>query len=368
MRVLQVTPAFFPGIGGIETVVQELVIHLRRNGVESDVAHLSPGHASSRRDQMGDFTVFRVPLRPNRFIGVASGLGQLFQDYDLIHVHDPQLMAVSANVILFGRGKKKVLSTHGGYMHTSNHALFKRIHWGLVARPLLRQYDAILASGEQDFELYRSKAPHARLIQNGVNVEKFDSIVRTSAPCAARWIYWGRLSRNKRLDNLIASVGACRRSGLDVDLLVAGRDFDGLEPALRAQIAELGLAEHVHIAGPLSDKELANELERRSVFVTASEYEGFGLSLIEAMAAGLVVLCRDIPPMNGFVDDGKNGVFLSFDGGDEDLAALKALCAKPEAELAAMQNNARARAQAYGWKNAVQKFIAAYENVLANRI
>jgi alpha-1,3-mannosyltransferase len=368
MRVLQVTPVFFPGLGGIETVVLELVKHLRRDGVSTDVLHLAPDHGAMRQDMIDDFTVFRAPLRPNRLVGLAPAIGPILKDYDVVHVHDPQLMAVSANVILFGRGKKKALSTHGGYIHTANHALFKKLHWALLARPLLNCYDAILASSEQDFALFKSKAPHARLIQNGVNVEKFISVVRKSAPSATRWIYWGRLSRNKRFDNLIDYVRACRQSGLDIDLLIAGRDFDGLLPSIHAQIAEYGLADNIRVVGSLSDAELMAELEQRSVFITASEYEGFGLSVIEAMAAGLLVLCRDMAPLNGFVENGKNGAFVSLDGAAADLNAITALCAAPEGRIAAMQDNTRATSQLYSWDSAVKKYASVYEDLLADRL
>ncbi len=366
MRILQVTPAFFPGVGGIETVVRELVTHLRRGGVITDVLHLAPGQ-TVRQESIDDFTVFRTPLWPNRLVGLAPRIAPILRDYDIIHVHDPQLMAVSANVIISSLGKKKALSTHGGYRHTANHALFKRLHWALLAQTLLNGYDAILASSEQDFEAFKAKAPHTELIQNGVNVTKFQSVTRKSAPSATRWIYWGRLSRNKRLDNLVDYVRACRQSGLDIDLLIAGRDFDGLLPSIHAQIAEYGLADNVHVVGPLSDADLMAELGRRSVFITASEYEGFGLSVIEAMAAGLLVLCRDKAPLNGFVEKGKNGAFVSFDGSAADLDAITALCNAPEQRISAMQSDARATAQLYNWESAVKKYAATYEDLLADR-
>ncbi len=368
MKVLQVTPVFFPGLGGIESVVLELVRHLRRDGVATDVLHLAPGNGAMRRDAMDDFTIFRASLRPNRLVGLAPAIAPILKDYDVIHVHDPQLMAVSANVMLFGQGKKKALSTHGGFMHTAKHALFKKLHWALLAGPLLHCYDAVLASSEHDFEFFKAKAPHTKLIPNGVNVEKFKSVIRKSVPSATRWIYWGRLSRNKRFDNLIDAVRACRLSGLDIDLLIAGRDFDGLLPSIHAQIAEYGLADNIHVVGPLSDADLMAELQQRSVFVTASEYEGFGLSVIEAMAAGLLVLCRDMDPLNGFVENGKNGAFVSFDGSAADLKAITALCAAPEAKVAAMQENARATSEFYSWDSAVKKYASAYEDLLADRI
>jgi len=66
------------------------------------------------------------------------------------------------------------------------------------------------------------------------------------------------------------------------------------------------------------------EIRQRAVFITGSEYEGFGIGILEAMAAGKIVLCRDMAPINGFVERGATGFFLDFDMGEKDLAVIRA--------------------------------------------
>ena len=126
MKILHITPTFFPAVGGIETVVRELMGHLRRRGFEADAMHIAPENRLAQ-EGLDNSLVWRVPLYPNRLVGIAPSIRSILRRYDILHVHDPQLMAISGNVLSQGRGQKKVLSTHGGYGHTSQHG------WGKAA-------------------------------------------------------------------------------------------------------------------------------------------------------------------------------------------------------------------------------------------
>ncbi|HEX6495135.1 MAG TPA: glycosyltransferase family 4 protein [Acidobacteriaceae bacterium] len=366
MKILHITPTLFPAVGGIETVVRELMGHLRRRGFEADAMHIATGNRPMQ-ERLDDSIVWRVPLYPNRLVGMAPSIRFILRQYDILHVHDPQLAAISGNVLVQGRGQKKVLSTHGGYRHTARHGWAKAAHWRWFAAPTLNQYDFILASSQSDYELFRSRAAHVRLVPNGVNVEKFLSIEPAVDPDPKRWIYWGRLARNKRLDLLIELVAQARERELRIDLLIAGHDFDGLESTLRARINALRLENQVRLAGMLSDAELMREVANRTVFVTATEHEGFGLSVIEAMAAGLIALCRDMPPLNAFVSSGENGLLLRFDQSDSDLSLVQRLCASTAEEILRMRRNARSSAHVHSWESAIEQYIDVYEELMSGK-
>jgi alpha-1,3-mannosyltransferase len=366
MKILHITPTFFPAVGGIETVVRELMGHLRRRGFEADAMHIAPGNHLAQ-EELDNSLVYRVPLHPNRIIGIASSIRSLLRRYDILHVHDPQLMAISGNALLHGRGQKKVLSTHGGYGHTSQYGWGKAAHWRWFAAPILSRYDCILASSQSDYELFRKRAAHVRLVPNGVNVEKFLSIEPAADPDPRRWIYWGRLSRNKRLDLLIDLVAQAREREVGIDLLIVGSDFDGLESTLQARINAQRLENQVRLAGRLSDAELRREMASRTVFVTASEHEGFGLSVIEAMAAGLIAVCRDMSPLNAFVSAGESGLLLRFDQGESDLSLIQRLCASSTEELLRMRGNARSAARVHSWEFVIAQYIDVYEELMGGR-
>jgi alpha-1,3-mannosyltransferase len=364
MKVLHVTPTFAPSIGGIETVVVGLTSHLSRYGIAADVLHVSCSNNRLRRDSANGCTVWRVPLFPHRLVGVIPPIRSLLMSYDLLHVHDPQGMALSANILVQGRGRKKLLSTHGGYFHTTRYSPIKKLHWNLFAGAMLKHYDEVLASSIADYQTFKSRAPHVKLVANGVDTSRFATVTRSPTPPLTDWLFCGRLSRNKRIDLLIDTVKRSRDAGLNINLTIIGQDFDGLLPAIHAQVGRYELRDHVRVLGPLSELDLLAEFASHTVFITASEYEGFGLSVIEAMSAGLVVICRNISPLNSFVTHGKNGILIAFDGGSDDFLSLKALCSASSAQLSDMQDLARTAARAHSWETVIKQYIEVYENVL----
>jgi alpha-1,3-mannosyltransferase len=364
MKILHITPTIYPDVGGIETVVRDLMRNLRHKGFVADALHIAVGNRRMR-DQLDDSLVWRMPLFPHRLIGVVPSIQPIIREYDILHVHDPHLMALSLNALLRAHGKPIVLSTHGGYRHTSRHSSIKAIHWKFLAPSILNQYDEVLASSHSDWEFFKAKAPRIKLVPNGVNIERFLSIGRAADTNPMRWIYWGRLSKNKRLDIVIDSVAQAHLSGLSIDLLIVGSDFDGLLPSLRARVDQYALQAHIRFAGQLSDTELLKEIATRSVFISASEHEGFGLSIIEAMAAGMIVICRDMPPLNAFVSPGRNGVLLKFDRSASDLSLIRGLCSAPADKLCEMRRNARNAAGQYSWDAVIGQYIDVYTRLSA---
>jgi alpha-1,3-mannosyltransferase len=367
MRVLQITPLYAPSIGGIEDVVRSLAKSLVRAGFVCDVAEVNTSHRQFSSDRLDTSAVFRVPLHGHRLIGLAPALRRLVKDYDLLHVHDPQLMGLSANAAFWGRGKPMVMSTHGGFFHTNSHSLAKRLHARFSARAMLSLYAVVLASSEADYAAFKQLSPRVKLVPNGVNTDKFSAIGRTHSPDFLNWIYWGRFSRNKRIDCVIAYAAAARKRGFDIKLTICGTDFDKLLPALKELISGHHLQQHVEIVDSPSDADLLERIRDNSVFITASEYEGFGLSVIEALAAGLPVICRNISPLNGFIAADLNGTLLSFDGSARDHAVLDAFLSQPAETASMMSSRNREAARRYSWAHAQQAFEQVYRTVLAGR-
>ena len=363
MKVLHVTPAFYPQVGGIELVVQNLAVHSKRLGVDAEVLHVATEIKELSTLTVDGVKVTKVPLRGHRLIGYAPQMRQALEGFDLLHVHDPQLMAISANVMLSGSALPRVLSTHGGFNHTHRLEGFKRLHERFALSRMLAPYRMVLATSQTDatyFGKFVTPADRLRVTGNGIDVARYRVSDRAAEGDVHRWIYWGRLSANKRVDCLIASVERLRAADHRVDLLIAGTDVDGLAAGYQARIDAAGLGDSVRIAPPLSDTDLKAELRQRTVFITGSEYEGFGLTLLEAMAAGLLVVCRDVEPMNGFVQSGVNGLCLDFDGSDADLARLADFVSMDAARQQAMRAASIAFADTYDWPRIAERFIGAY--------
>jgi glycosyltransferase involved in cell wall biosynthesis len=98
----------------------------------------------------------------------------------------------------------------------------------------------------------------------------------------------------KGLDVLLDALA--RPSAPEVPLLVVGQPgWGGVDVARRA--GELGLGGRVRLLGRLPDEDLAVVLSRAAVLVAPSRAEGFGLPVLEAMAAGVPVVSSDAPAL-----------------------------------------------------------------------
>lgn len=361
MRILHVTPTVRPAIGGIEAVVEGLCLKLAERGHVADIAHVAPQIARND-ERFGHSLIHRVPLIGHPFAGLAPALGPIACSYDLLHVHDPQLLAITASVILFCRGMPAVLSTHGGYFHSGDRALAKALHQRLLARTLLKRYALVLASSKSDLERFGKFSPRCVLAENGVDVRRFSAIEPALDRSPYSWLYWGRLSRNKRVDLVVDLAVQARAFGYPVTLTICGNDFDGSGVALAARISRGGL-DFVRMLPGGSDDKIANLVRSAGIYVIGSEHEGFGLTVIEAMASGLAVIARDVAPLNGFVDN-DNGLILRFDGGATDAGRLQNFLSALPSCYEALSRAARSRAQFFAWDTRIDDFLHYYATAL----
>jgi D-inositol-3-phosphate glycosyltransferase len=120
-------------------------------------------------------------------------------------------------------------------------------------------------------------------------------------------ISWRTKMNYDRLLRLMAQLA--RASSAEVELVVAGADSDGESAQVRNLAATLGLSSKVRLITDFPDEQKATIYSASDVFVSLSDnlQESFGLALVEAMAAGLPVLCTDWDGYRDIVEDGVQG-------------------------------------------------------------
>ncbi|MGH9900893.1 MAG: glycosyltransferase family 4 protein, partial [Pyrinomonadaceae bacterium] len=116
----------------------------------------------------------------------------------------------------------------------------------------------------------------------------------------------GRVSPQKGLLYAIRALPAIRERHPSVHLLSVGATADAQWRArLEAEARALGVAGHVHIVGPRRD--VPDLLRVCDLFVFPSLYEGLGIALIEAMAAGRACVATNTAPLTEIIDHGRDG-------------------------------------------------------------
>jgi len=164
----------------------------------------------------------------------------------------------------------------------------------------------------------------------------------------------GTLSRRKGLDVLLRAAAAMRRPA---PVVLAGPIGDHAA-ALRHLIDELGIGERVMVLGAVDDRTLAGLYRAALALCFPSRAEGFGLPLLEAMAAGLPVVATDLEVIREVTD---GAAVLTP---PEDHLALAAVLDKVVADGALrsrLSAAGRLRAASFTWEAAASRTLGAYQ-------
>jgi glycosyltransferase involved in cell wall biosynthesis len=157
--------------------------------------------------------------------------------------------------------------------------------------------------------------------------------------------------------NLERLVRAFARSKRDFKLVLAGmRGFHAA--AVERAIAESGAGASVEITGWIPREELYRLYSRAHAFVYPSTFEGFGMPLLEAMAAGIPVACSRIAPLEEVAGDAA----LFFDPASEEQMSAAIERIMDDAPLRdRLATAGRERAHEFTWEKTARETLVALE-------
>lgn len=367
MRIVHVVRQFRPAIGGLEDVVWELATGQAAAGhrvrvVTLDRIFRSSGERLPPRETEAGVEIVRIPFFGSSRYPIAPSVLAHIRDADVVHVHGIDFffdyLAWTASL----HGRKLVVSTHGGFFHTPWAARLKRLYFNTMTRFSLRRYAGVATVSAADDELFRSiRHRGITCIENGVNLDRY----RDGAAHAPRktMITVGRLASNKRLDRMIAMLAAARRRDPDWRLIVAGRPWELSAEDLAAMARDAGVADAVEIVASPSEDEMRQLMGRSSILLSASEYEGFGVAVVEGLSAGLVPLLSGIAPFRRLVERTGLGRIVDFTDPHAAAGALLAWWPVIERDHAELRERAMQAAEEFDWRRAGRRYEALYEAV-----
>jgi glycosyltransferase involved in cell wall biosynthesis len=166
----------------------------------------------------------------------------------------------------------------------------------------------------------------------------------------------GTVQPRKRVERVIEAFVRADGAARGWELVIAGRLRPGYAPPWLQT-----LPPGVRWLGPLGDEELRTLYAAAEVALTASEYEGFGLTVLEAMASGCAVIAPGVSSVPEVAGDGA----LLVPRSDATLLgdALASLL-DDRAARAALAERARRRAAGFTWEAAARRTRQVYEDVL----
>jgi glycosyltransferase involved in cell wall biosynthesis len=158
-------------------------------------------------------------------------------------------------------------------------------------------------------------------------------------------------------------LGALARAGGEVRLAMAGPPA-GDDARLRTLCTDAGLQDRVSFLGPVTEPALAGLYERALALCFPSVSEGFGLPVLEAMAAGVPVIASDLPVLRELAGDAV--LYAAGAGEDAWAEAIRTLAADPGLRAHLIEEG-RARAATFTWERTAHDTLRGYELALARR-
>jgi alpha-1,3-mannosyltransferase len=366
MKILQLTRQFLPAVGGIESVVEGLSVALKRNGHTVQVATLrllfSSGRMAPRESIEAGLHVHRMRHWGPRRYPVAPAALSAIRGYDVVHIHAIDFFVDFLSLLRLFHRTPLVVSTHGGFFHTQRFRAFKQMYFETLTRQTLGRVQAVVCVSQHDREVFsRIVAGHRiHVIENGANIDGFWSLKKRLQPGLVLGI--SRLAENKCVHKVLEAMALLKHRYPYLRLEWVGADFASLRAGLERRVIELGLSGSVHFHGAAGPAQVYELLERAHLFVSASNYEGFGLSTIEAMSAATVVLVTAVGIHPDVVEDGVSGLLM--DQQASGLAAhMQRVLSMPAEQLQEIGEAARAATKRFSWSRIVPQYEQLYREV-----
>ncbi|MEF8843702.1 MAG: glycosyltransferase family 4 protein [Haloarculaceae archaeon] len=304
-------------------------------------------------------------------------------DPDVIHVHLPFAANVLITVAPWLR-KRMVYTAHLGDLRMNlleddtevdvpgilelfspDLYLAKRVAGTTVLNPEIRE--AFVEDGVP--------ADRVEVVPNGVDLERFGEVpeadrerVREAYGLDDRplVLYVGTVMPRKGVTELVRALAlvAEREDVPTPRAILAGEKT--LDEAYTARVEELiaegGLEGHVELTGFVDAADLPALYSLADVFVVSSLEEGFGMTAVEAMAAGTAVVGTRVGGIPTLVEDGEQGRVVE-PGDVEGLAAALGDVLADSAGRERMVERARARAAEFSWEAVGEQFEAVYRGL-----
>lgn len=173
-------------------------------------------------------------------------------------------------------------------------------------------------------------------------------------------LYVGRRDPYKNMPLLIEAFGRLKARGISGRLRIIG-PADERYPEAPQRARELGLNDHIDWIGYVSPQDLIREYQQADVFVLPSRYEGFGLTVLEAMASGTPVICSNTSSLPEVTGDA--ALLIDPDSIDDLTNALSRVLTTP-ALAADLRERGLKRAAQFTWEQTARLTLQAYESAL----
>jgi phosphatidylinositol alpha-mannosyltransferase len=375
MKIAQVTEFYAPWAGGIGEHVTHLSRELRARGHDVRILtgrHRLPGKGAPIDPDLERKTYrlgggIRFPYNGGMAsvtygLGVKRRLDEILEreGFDIVHIHNPLTPVLP--ILALDRSPAATVGTFHSYHDTQRMLRW----WHGVLEPRMRRLQlAVAVSPAASAAFDRYFPARYEIVPNGIDLRTFAPNGHVPAADGEQsLLFVGQLVPKKGLPTLLEAFERLLDEFPRLRLKVVG---DGpLREPCRGLMGERARA-RVEFLGQQHGEPLVELYQSCDVFCAPSiGYESFGITLLEAMAAGKPIVASRIPGYSDVVRDGEEAILHASRDPRDLAAALRRVVTDGELRnrLAAQ---GRRTVQRYAWPRVAAEIENHYERVLRER-
>ena len=302
---------------------------------------------------------------------LTSGLAEMGDRFDIVHTQDCISARAAARVRDHGAGFQLFRTVH----HIDDFTTPALIECQDAA--IIEPDRVLVVSEPWRRRLLDDYGVEAAVVTNGVRVERFAAAARSpgdrnalrdrvSAGDRHLFLTVGGIEPRKGSRYLVEALGLLKASpGRDVMLAVVGghsfQDYQGYRDEVLGSLGRHGLrlTDDVVLVGTVPDAELPGWFGTADSFVFPSVSEGWGLVVLEALAAGLPVVASDIEVFREFLTHDVDAVLTAV-ANPASLAAGMARVRDDPDLVQRLRTNGTATASRYSWASTARRHLEIY--------
>lgn len=294
MKILLITSIYLPHIGGIELYVKNLAANLTANG-HSVCVFVGDRFVKTYSDSIeyGIRTV-RVPVfyfKGMSYLKNAVAKKLLERELalaEIVHLNDVKFLYKFLAQKKAAYKYKLFFSSHGFIFHTKSFLFLKNLYMKKMSK-YSAFYNQNYCVSENDLNIAKKfDFSNLKMLIPGCDVKKFAGIDAGKFE-KNTFLYFGRIAKNKGILELVRLFNSCK---FDFSLKIAGKCDDDAYFSKINSIAQTDT--RIEFLGYKTDGEIKDCIQNSEFLLFPSLHEGFGLTLVEALASGKKIIANTI--------------------------------------------------------------------------
>lgn len=369
MKLAYLTTKFFPIVGGGETHTWLIASQMSSRGHTVDI--ITAPHPQRQADKSynihevdgfsDDGVNFRAVAHISRLLELSN--------YDVVHIINYESLftynllqaAVSGNRCVFSTANTPVIGARifGGI---SGFEAEKHAVQHILSTVKL---DRVIANSKTFFEGYKDvdiPSEKIQLVPFGVDLKSFVPTPKKQTSDQIRLLCTSRFINRKGIEHLIKSLDYLP-SNFQLYLTGSGSVHD---PVAHRNLLDLAKPYGVRVfqsERSVSQDEIAQLYRSADVFVMPSQYEGFGLASLEAMACGIPVVATNVQGLKEFIEHRKTGLLVDYGSPKQIAEAIISLIDDASLRNNLIKNSLDMVKQKYDAQNMADVYEKLYQEV-----